>query len=371
VSVGAHREFRVGQRRGRRRQTGSLCLRSQTLLRLIIRTSQNTRFGPHRTPQTYELAAPKDRLESGLREYQDGERFFRHFAGTLRHANLRGLRILDLGCGYGGRTIYYANVCAAEHVDGIEISPLMVERCRRLAMELDCTGVRFSVGFAEDLPFSSESFDAAISFDVLEHVRDPVRAVSEVARVLRPGGRIWFVFPTYLGARASHLDYLTLVPGLHRIFDPDVTVCVANEFLVSEPDRFGTAVQPPPAISSTGRVALPTLNGLTLREAREIFVRSGFNELHETITPIIEPASHVPLGGLASRLLSAWHRRFGLPELLIGNIAVSGRKQGVALGEPNQAQPRELEYSRPVGVKNDRNLSLSARVQTEPVSRRL
>jgi SAM-dependent methyltransferase len=329
VSVGLSDELRAGTRRGRRQQTGSLCVRNKRLLGLLIRLTQRTRFGPHLTPQTFELSrSPNAGLESGRREYEDGERFFRYFGGTLRPSHLRGLQVLDLGCGYGGRTIYYADVCGTDQVDGIEISPAMVERCRQLALELGSSRVRFSEGFAEDLPFPPDSFDAVISFDVLEHVGDPIRAISEAARVVRPGGRLWFVFPTYLGARASHLDYLTLVPALHRIFDPDVIVRVVNEFLVREPDRFGTSVQPAPAIGVTGRLALPTLNGLALGEAREIFARSGLEELQEMITPIVEPGSQLPLGRQASRLLSAWHGRVGLPELLVGNIAIAARKKG-------------------------------------------
>ena len=49
--------------------------------------------------------------------------------------------------------------------------------------------------FAEELPFADQSFDGAFGVDILHHVADPARAFTELARVLRPGGRLAFVEP--------------------------------------------------------------------------------------------------------------------------------------------------------------------------------
>jgi SAM-dependent methyltransferase len=287
----------------------------------MIRASQRTRLGPSITPQTYELLSSDERLASGRCEYDDGPSFFRHFDGSLGADDLAGLRILDIGCGYGGRTVYYAKDCRADHVVGIEIIAEVVRRCQSLAEALACTNASFQVAFAEDLPFADGSFDAVISYDVLEHVVDPFEAIAEIARVLRPGGRGWLVFPTYLGARSSHLDYLTRVPALHRIFDPHVIVSVVNEFLREDPSRFGTRPQPPPSISSLGRLTLPTLNGLTLTEAREAVQRTGLSLAHAVLTPIIHERLPLPGARPAAAMLRLWAQRQRFPELLIGNIA--------------------------------------------------
>ena len=76
-------------------------------------TSQKTRFGPLRTPQTSELLRPEGDGSCRAPEYDDGSSFFARFRGALTAADLRDQAVLDVGCGYGGRTVYYATGCAA------------------------------------------------------------------------------------------------------------------------------------------------------------------------------------------------------------------------------------------------------------------
>ena len=312
--------------RASRRQARSLCLRNEALLARVIRASLDTRLGASTTPQAFAVA--QHSLSAGRAEYDDGERFFALFDGALRHEDLRGRRVLDVGCGYGGRTVYYAEVCGAAEAVGIEPYESVVELCREFARERGSDRTTFEVGRAEELPFPDESFDAVVSFDVLEHVQDPVAAIGEIERVLRPGGDAWLAFPTYLGARSSHLDYLTRVPGLHRIFDPHVIVRVVNRILAENPGSFGASPQPPPSVSALGHLTLPALNGLTLREAREILRRSRLEVRVERIEPIVTPRTPIRGARLAARLLAAWQRAFALPEILISTIAIGARKAG-------------------------------------------
>ncbi len=74
-----------------------------------------------------------------------------------------------LDCGAGFRPVYYENVI------NYEIAPYPT------------TDV---LGFAEDLPFADNSFDAIFSFAVLEHVKLPFQAAKEMTRVLKPGGKL-------------------------------------------------------------------------------------------------------------------------------------------------------------------------------------
>lgn len=97
-----------------------------------------------------------------------------------------GARLLDVGAAYG----FAVEQALARGWDacGVEVS---VEAARRAADH--CPG-RTIAASALELPFASETFDALSMWDVIEHLADPVRAVEEVARVLRPGGR--FVLST-------------------------------------------------------------------------------------------------------------------------------------------------------------------------------
>lgn len=312
-------------RLGRQRQTGSLCVRSRRLAQAIIAGTQQTRLGPFLTPQTFELQDESDTLDSGRREYEDGPRFFTHFRGLLRSEDLVDKDVLDLGCGYGGRTVFYARQ-GARTVTGNEVFPAMVDRCRRLAARLAVENVRFDLATGEDLPYADDSFDAVLSYDVLEHVDDPYRVFGEIARVLRPGASAWLVFPTYLGARASHLDYLTQVPMLHRVFDPDVLIEVVNEFLTGHPEHYGVKRQPPPHRGPLGRRVLPTLNGTSRAEALAMAERTGLETFSATVAPFITPDAPVPGARVAAALLDRAARLQRLPDLLAGSIKLCLRK---------------------------------------------
>ena len=102
-------------------------------------------------------------------------------------------RLVDLGCGpCGPLTFVLANVhCRGT---GVEISAAALQAGRRRAAELGVSEL-LSVHAAdlnERLLFDAASFDAAISFDVVLHLRDRLEFFREIARVLAPGGRFLF-----------------------------------------------------------------------------------------------------------------------------------------------------------------------------------
>lgn len=97
--------------------------------------------------------------------------------------------ILDLGCGHGA-LIHVARALGYTNIGGVDGSPSQVEASRRLGIE----GVRYGDMFEVLRALPPASLDAAVSFDVLEHLdRDEIIAFTdEVARVLKQGGR-WIV----------------------------------------------------------------------------------------------------------------------------------------------------------------------------------
>jgi SAM-dependent methyltransferase len=321
----------LASRWGRQRQTGSLCLRSGVVLKALVARTQSTRFGPFVTPQTFELArSDEESLASAQREFDDGAGFFGHFGGELRETDFAGRTILDLGCGYGGRTVYYAERCRAKFVVGVEILEPMVDRCRRFAQARDVGHVEFQTAAAEALEFADATFDCVVSYDVFEHVDDPLVAMREAARLTRPGGDIWLVLPTYLGARASHLDYLTQLPMLHRIFDPATIVDVVNEFLIADPELYGVPPQPAAGVGALGHRTLPSVNGATRREIAAIIDWAGLETVSARTQPIMTENAPLPFARQATRALEAWESAAGLPELLIGHMTYHLRKPPAA-----------------------------------------
>jgi ubiquinone/menaquinone biosynthesis C-methylase UbiE len=101
-----------------------------------------------------------------------------------------GMRVLDCGSGSGSITVGLAQILAPGEVIGIDASEVEVTRSRERAVSEGIANVRFEVGNVYDLAFPTESFDALFSHNVLEHVGEPIKALREMVRVLRPGGVI-------------------------------------------------------------------------------------------------------------------------------------------------------------------------------------
>jgi SAM-dependent methyltransferase len=96
-----------------------------------------------------------------------------------------GRRWLDVGCGTGSLAETILALAAPREVVGIDPSPAYVAFARD---RVNDARVRFEVGDAQALQAASATFDAVVSGLVLNFVREPDKAVSEMARVARPGG---------------------------------------------------------------------------------------------------------------------------------------------------------------------------------------
>ncbi|HLS85229.1 MAG TPA: methyltransferase domain-containing protein, partial [Burkholderiales bacterium] len=101
-----------------------------------------------------------------------------------------GERVLDVACGTGLVSFRAAAAVGADGaVVGTDISGEMVETARREAALRELANVAFERADAEALPLPDGAFDAALCGLGLMYVPDPVQALSEMRRVLRPGGR--------------------------------------------------------------------------------------------------------------------------------------------------------------------------------------
>lgn len=138
--------------------------------------------------------ATTDRREAYAPGYSDrvheemARRRADEFAGFFLPYLASGMRLLDVGCGPGSVTLDLAALVAPGEVVGVDIEPQQVERARALAAERGVTNARFERGDAYALPFPDGAFDAVFAHAVLTHLRDPLAALMEFRRVLRPGG---------------------------------------------------------------------------------------------------------------------------------------------------------------------------------------
>ena len=105
----------------------------------------------------------------------------------IPHLN-HGMSLLDCGCGPGTITVGLAAVVSPGQVVGIDIEDSQIERAQAHAAQQGITNVRFEVGNIYKLPFPDDSFDAVLAHAVLNYLSEPLRALQEMYRVLRPGG---------------------------------------------------------------------------------------------------------------------------------------------------------------------------------------
>ncbi|HLX43580.1 MAG TPA: methyltransferase domain-containing protein [Bryobacteraceae bacterium] len=101
-----------------------------------------------------------------------------------------GANVLDIGCGMGADAFdLAARVGPGGHVTGVDFSESLIAEADRRGAGRNLP-VTFEVGDAQALRFPDSFFDAVRTERMLMHVPDPDKALSEMARVLRPGGRM-------------------------------------------------------------------------------------------------------------------------------------------------------------------------------------
>jgi ubiquinone biosynthesis O-methyltransferase len=144
-----------------------------------------------------------------------------------------GKTVLDVGCGDGALASELARHGAI--VTGLDADPAMIATARRLT-EIEATQLQLIEGQVERLPINDAAFDLVLAVTVLCFVRDAEQAVGEMARVLKPGGRLvigelgrwslwaayrrirgWLGHPTWRAARfrtAFELSELVSTAGL-------------------------------------------------------------------------------------------------------------------------------------------------------------
>ncbi len=218
-------------------------------------------------------------LESFARveSYRYAEQPWMH--DVFRYDQWRGADVLEVGVGLGTDHVQLAR--AGAHLSGIDLTSRGVELTRQ-RLHQEGLASTLSVMDAEQLSFPDDSFDMIYSFGVLHHTTSLERALREIRRVLRPGGRVlgglynrhsWF----YLGVRCRRL--------------------VRLEFLREDLDERLSRIE-----YSTSD-AKPYVRLLTRTELEGLLSDSGFRDVAIT-------KRHVGLGR-QSESLPAWVGRLG------------------------------------------------------------
>lgn len=143
--------------------------------------------------ETHPVKMPGTSNAWGIRQMHD------HF--VARVSKLRPGRLLDAGCGCGYLGAKLAPLCGAYH--GVDLSFKALALARELV-----PGGRFSQGSLCVLPYADGGFDCVVCEEVLEHIPDCDRAVAELARVTRPGGRVLISMPNPLNPDIAYSFFI-------------------------------------------------------------------------------------------------------------------------------------------------------------------
>jgi SAM-dependent methyltransferase len=109
------------------------------------------------------------------------------FSGLIPFTGLSGREVLEIGCGTGVHAKLLA--AAGARVTAVDLTPTAVELTKR-RLELAELDADVREADAESLPFADKSFDFVWSWGVVHHSENTARVLGEIARVLRPGGRV-------------------------------------------------------------------------------------------------------------------------------------------------------------------------------------
>ena len=126
-----------------------------------------------------------------------------------------GMHVLDAGCGTGNFSMKMAALGAT--IDGIDLSEPMIAYAReKAAVSPYAEQLRFHVGDLYTLPFPDNHFDAVLSMAAFEFIHEDLRALNEMMRVVKPGGRV--LVGTITGNSAWGLEYQTHMPREDSVF---------------------------------------------------------------------------------------------------------------------------------------------------------
>ncbi|MGF1631720.1 MAG: methyltransferase domain-containing protein [Kiloniellaceae bacterium] len=170
---------------------------------------------------------------------------------------VEGERVLDVACGTGSFAREGARRGGADaRVAGLDRNAGMLAVARRLAPDVD-----WREGLAEELPFGDGSFDVVASQFGLMFFEDRVKALAEMGRVLRPGGRLTVAVWDSLERTPG---YQAMVGLLQRLFGEEIAGALRAPFVLGDPRElhrlFAAAGLPDPRIDTpVGAACFPSI----------------------------------------------------------------------------------------------------------------
>jgi 2-polyprenyl-3-methyl-5-hydroxy-6-metoxy-1,4-benzoquinol methylase len=206
-----------------------------------------------------------------------------NYFGEDLTAYLEGKKVLDLGCFNGGRGIGWFEKFKMASITGIDVAQEYIDSATQFAKYKEIPA-EYVLAHGEELPFADNSFDAIVTFDVLEHVRNLEKTMAECYRILRPHGVICLVFPSFHHPIEHHLQLVTGLPFIHYFFSGKTIVQAYYEILKDRGDDATWYQRNSPQLKSWEKGN--TINGTTVAQFHKIIKQKNWNVLLRGKKPI-------------------------------------------------------------------------------------
>ena len=222
----------------------------------------------------------------------------------LERKDLRNRWVLDAGCGSGRLTRTLAPLAGA--VVGLDLAPTIDLVARH---DQPLPNLHLVQGNLLHIPLADNSFDVVWSSGVIHHTGDAARAFTNLARVVRPGGRLYVW--VYSSEKMSLYKYIRDALRVSHRLPPDVLFYLCY------------ALAPPLKMYHAGKLALRRIRNLpvTPRERQEGRIRTIAFELHDDLSPRFQ-SRHT------REEVLGWFRAAGLEDLVVvGDVGVRGTRR--------------------------------------------
>lgn len=198
----------------------------------------------------------------------------------LKHTNIdemfKDKVVLDIGCGAGGKTIYYASK-GVKRIVGVEILGKYREEAENLAKKYDMDDkFEFVCADAAKTPFEDETFDTIIMNDAMEHVDEPEKVLDECYRILKKNGKLYLNFPPYNHPYGAHLSDAIGMPWVHVFFSEKTLIETYKELVKDLPDG-KDRIEFRISKKSDGTEYFSYINKMTIKRANKILENSSFS----------------------------------------------------------------------------------------------
>lgn len=183
--------------------------------------------------------------------------------------------VLDIGCGAGGKTIYYASM-GVEKIIGLEILSQYQSDAVNFAKSKNLQDkFEFSIQDASCTTFDDATFDTIIMNDAMEHFQNPQAVLHECYRILKPGGKLFLNFPPYHHPYGAHLSDAIGIPWVHCLFNDNTLIKVYKDLVTNLPDG-QDRIQFRIAKTPDGKEYFSYINKITIKKFKEYVQNTPF-----------------------------------------------------------------------------------------------